>query len=92
MARFWKVTNSNNNKINKGEIISNKWEISTIAAAEGLVLLNLIYHIYVNIKRVIVGSIKVHTDNYKIAKGVNKKVFKSAEYATNRLALISKIR
>ena len=92
MAGFQKVTNSNNDKINKGEITSNKQEISTIAAAEGLILLNLIYYIYVNTKGVIVGSIKVYTNNYKIAKGMNKKVFKTTEYATDGLASISKIR
>ena len=92
IARVWKITNSKNNKINKGEITSKKWEISAIVAAEGLILLNLIYYIYLKIKGVLVRSIKVYTDNYKIVKRVNKKVFKVIEYITDGSLSVSKIK
>jgi len=57
-----------------------------------LILLNLIHHIYIKIKEVVIGSIKVYTHNYKIAKGVNKRVFKAIEYATDGPSLVRKIR
>ena len=92
MASFQKITNSKHNKIDKGEITSNKQEISAIAATEGLILLNLIYYIYIKTKGVVIGSIKACTNNCKIGKGVNKRVFKATECATNSSLSVSKIR
>ena len=72
IAGSQRVTYYKNYKINKREVISDKWQNNTVLATEAITLLNLIYFIYNITKSINQGSITVYTDNELIAKDYNR--------------------